>query len=226
MQFDEYAANYQTDVEHITGVSAENLAGEKARLIIGILSKCVDDPKRLRVLDIGCGIGLIDPYLENEVAEICGADTSIQSLEFARIRAPRTRFVHYDGETLPMADNSFDAAFVCNVLHHIPLAARSKFITEMVRAIRPGGVAIVIEHNPFNPATQQIVMRCAFDADAVLLKLSETVNLLNRHSAPVVGRRYIGFSPFRHPIVEKAEQALGWLPIGAQYCVWGVKSPR
>jgi len=35
--------------------------------------------------------------------------------------------------------------------------------------------------------------------------------------------RYIGFLPFRHRLVERAEQAIGWLPVGAQYCVWSRK---
>ena len=96
----------------------------------------------------------------------------------------------------------------------------------MVRAIRPGGAATVIEHNQFNPVAQHIVARCRFDVDAVLLKPRETADLLTRHGAPIAGKRYIGFSPFRNLIGEEVGHALGWLPIVAQYCVLGIKSPR
>ena len=52
---------------------------------------------------------------------------------------------------------------------------------------------------------------------------AEAAGLLAGAGAPPAGRRYIGFSPIRHTLVERAERAVAWLPIGAQYCVWGVK---
>jgi hypothetical protein len=110
------------------------------------------------------------------------------------------------------------------VIHQVPPAARARFIGEMLRVLRTGGAAIIIEHNPINPMTQYIVSRCPFDADAVLLTCRESARLLTRGGAAVAGRRYVGFSPIRHALVERMERALGWLPVGAQYCVWGVKA--
>jgi hypothetical protein len=81
----------------------------------------------------------------------------------------------------------------------------------------------VIEHNPFNPITRRIVSRCAFDADAVLLRSRETTRLITEVGAAVAGQRYVGFLPLRSPFVERVERAIDWLPIGAQYCVWGIK---
>ena len=107
MDFDQHADSYQQAVDQAAGVSVEKLAGEKARMILKTLADCVGDPKQLRVLDIGCGIGLIDRDLGRGVAELCGVDTSLRSLELARARAPGTRFIHYDGERLPFDDSSF-----------------------------------------------------------------------------------------------------------------------
>lgn len=225
MNFDRFAGDYRAEVEKAAGVSVERLAGEKARLILDVLSAHVGDPKRLRVLDIGCGIGLVDTELESKVALLCGADMSRGSLDFARARAPATCFALYDGATLPFRDAAFDAAFASSVVHHVPPAARPTFMAEMLRLVVPGGVAILIEHNPLNPVTRRIVSRCAFDADAVLLRCREAAGLLAGAGAPMAGRRYIGFSPLRHALVERAERIVGWLPIGAQYCVWGVKRP-
>jgi ubiquinone/menaquinone biosynthesis C-methylase UbiE len=223
MDFDQYAQDYRAAVTRAAGVSIDKLAGEKARLLLEILAKWVGNPKQLRVLDIGCGIGLIDEGLERDVAEMCGVDTSLQSLEFARTRAPATRFIHYDGGRLPVEDASFDGVFAVSVLHHVPPPERAAFMAEMMRAIRPNGAAIIIEHNPLNPVTQHIVSRCAFDADAVLLRQRQVAQLLEEAGASVVDRRYLGFSPFRHALIERAERALGWLPLGAQYCVLGIK---
>jgi ubiquinone/menaquinone biosynthesis C-methylase UbiE len=223
MEFDQYAETYQQAVDQAAGVSVEKLAGEKARMILKVLADCVGDPEQLQVLDVGCGIGLIDKELDRGVAKLCGVDTSLRSLELARARASDTRFVHYDGGRLPFVDSSFDAVFASCVLHHVPLAVRLSFMVEMLRPLRPRGAVILIEHNPLNPVTRRTVSRCAFDADAVLLRSREAMQLIADAGAAVRGRRYVGFSPLRNKAVERAEQAIGWLPIGAQYCVWGVK---
>jgi len=175
------------------------------------------------MLDVGCGIGRTDHVLECGVGELYGADLSLRSLDAARAIAPATRFVRYDGRRLPFADASFDAAFAISVLHHVPPAERSRFMAEMLRTIRPHGAVIIIEHNPLNPVTRRIVSRCAFDADAVLLGSWETARLLAECGAPALGRRYLGFWPFRNEFIERVERAIAWLPMGAQYCMWGAK---
>jgi SAM-dependent methyltransferase len=222
--FDHYAEDYLAAVDKAAYVSAEVLAGEKARLIVGILAPALGELRRLRVLDLGCGIGLIDRHLERMVGSVCGIDVSLQSLRLADVRAPSTRFVQYDGANLPFADGSFDVALASCVLHHVPAALRGQFMAEMLRSLREGGIAIIIEHNALNPVTRRIVSRCAFDADAVLLTCREAIRLLESCDARPTGRRYVGFFPFRSTLVERAERALGWLPAGAQFCVWGTKN--
>jgi ubiquinone/menaquinone biosynthesis C-methylase UbiE len=180
-------------------------------------------PDRLRVLDIGCGIGMVEQELEQKVADLWGTDMSEKSVEIAKARAPATRFIHSGGEALPFDSATFDAAFTICVIHHVPPAGRAKFIGEMLRVLRPGGVAIIFEHNPLNPMTRFIVSRCAFDEDAILLRCRESERLLTDGGATVAGRRYVGFSPIRHAVVERMERSLSWLPAGAQYCVWGTK---
>jgi ubiquinone/menaquinone biosynthesis C-methylase UbiE len=223
MDFDQHAETYQIAVDRAAGVSTEKLAGEKARMILKVLADYVGAPKQLQILDVGCGIGLIDQELNTDVGELCGVDVSLRSLELARARAPAVRFVHYDGARLPFADSSFDAVFASCVVHHVPLAARRGFMVELLRPLRPSGVVIVIEHNPFNPITRRTVSRCAFDTDAVLLRPRETMQLITEVGGAIAGRRYVGFSPLRNALVEQVEHAIGWLPIGAQYCVWGIK---
>jgi SAM-dependent methyltransferase len=223
MEFDRYASDYRRAVDTAAGVSVEGLAGEKARLIVDVLSRNLGDAGSLRVLDLGCGIGLIDAELQDAVGMLCGADVSLESLRYARERARAGHFIHYDGSAPPFADGTFDAVFASCVLHHVPPAARPRFMDEMMRLLKPGGIALIIEHNALNPMTRLIVSRCAFDADAVLLTCREAAALLASCGARVGGRRYVGFVPVRHTLIERAERALAWLPAGAQYCVWGRK---
>jgi hypothetical protein len=87
----------------------------------------------------------------------------------------------------------------------------------MARVTRPGGLAIILEHNPLNPATRFAVSRCAFDEDAVLMRMSESRALLADAGLRERERAYILFFPFRNTI----ERRLGRLPMGAQYYVAG-----
>jgi SAM-dependent methyltransferase len=224
LDFDQYAESYETEIERVAGVSVEGLAAEKARMILKIASLNLGDSTRLRALDLGCGIGLVDRHLQDHVAELTGIDVSEKSLDIARKRAPRAHFNHFDGTNFPFADERFDLVFVIGVLLIVPPTKRSALISEMMRVLRTGGVAIVMEHNPYNPVTRSIVSRCALDADSRLLTCAETVALLRGGGACEISRRYFGFLPFRHRLVQWGERALAWLPVGAQYCAFGVKA--
>ena len=226
MDFDRYAHNYETVIERVAGVSVEGLAAEKARMVLEIMALKLGDTKRLRVLDLGCGIGLVDQQVQQEVAELTGVDVSEKSLEIARTRARKTQFTAYDGARLPFDDARFDALFVICVLLLVPQPERPALVAEMMRVLRPGGVAIVMEHNPYNPVTRLIVSRCALDADSKLLSRAQTSDLLRGAGAGELGRRYFGFFPLRRPFVQRGERAISWLPLGAQYCAFGVKTGR
>ncbi len=226
MEFDRHADRYRTEIAGAVGAlgtDVDRLAGEKARLLLDILAAELGPPKHLSLLDVGCGIGMIERDLAPRVRALAGVDVSARSLDQARALAPHASYTHYDGARLPFADGGFDGAFTSCVLHHVPPVARDGFVAEMVRVVRPGGLVAAIEHNPFNPATRWIVARCAFDADAVLLGRREVAGLFARAGARVAGWRYMGFWPRRSARVERLERRLARLPAGAQYCLWALK---
>ena len=224
MDFDQHATTYQEIVNQAAGVSVERLADEKARLVLNVLADCVGDPRRLQVLDIGCGIGLVDRTSAAR-SPSCGASTPACIRSRSLAREVRLRASYSMTECVcHSVISSFDAVFTSCVLHHVPPPTRRHFMKEMLRPLRGGGVVIIIEHNPANPVTQRVVARCEFDADAVLLSCREAMRLMTDAGAAMTGRRFVGFSPFRSALVERAERLVGWLPIGAQYCAWGIKS--
>lgn len=97
----------------------------------------------------------------------------------------------------------------------MPVGERGRLASEMARVTRAGGLAVILEHNPINPATRLAVSRCEFDDDAVLMWMSESRGLLAGAGLREAERAYILFFPFRNTI----ERRLGWLPFGAQYYV-------
>jgi ubiquinone/menaquinone biosynthesis C-methylase UbiE len=226
MDFDNHATEYGrtlSEALRFCGAEVDQLVGYKARLILALLARQFGDPQKLKVLDIGCGIGLIDRELVNGVGELHGTDVSRKSLDRAAYLLPAAKFRHFEGKQLPYSDEVFDFVFAICVLHHVPPHERTAFVSDMARVTRTAGIVFVLEHNPFNPVTRHIVSRCPFDDDAVLLGCSEAANLLRYAGLSSVNSRYITFWPRRSVIVDRLEQNIGWLPLGAQYYAWARK---
>lgn len=109
------------------------------------------------VLDIGCGNGLMAPYLLDMGAFYVGVDIAENLAGIAaeryrdEIKAGRARFLCGDAAELPVSDGEFDAAISFAVLHHIPSAPlRRKFFEEIRRVLRPRGRAKVTAWNLLN----------------------------------------------------------------------------
>jgi SAM-dependent methyltransferase len=70
-------------------------------------------PPGARVLDVGCGDGLLTSFLAGRRAdlELRGVDVLVR--EAAHVPVDR-----FDGRTLPYPDGSFDAALCVDVVHH------------------------------------------------------------------------------------------------------------
>jgi len=99
-----------------------------------------------RVLDVGCGSGVLTRTLARQVApggRAVGLDTSSAMLKVARELADEAglgglvEFQVGDCRQLPFPDASFDAVVAATTLCHVPDPGRA--LAEMVRVTRPGG---------------------------------------------------------------------------------------
>jgi 2-polyprenyl-6-hydroxyphenyl methylase/3-demethylubiquinone-9 3-methyltransferase len=93
-----------------------------------------------RVLDVGCGGGLLSNHLAKAGLEVHGLDASRESLSVAE-RFDETRSVRYlrgDALHLPYHDASFDVVCAMDFLEHVEEPAR--VIGEAARVLRPEGM--------------------------------------------------------------------------------------
>jgi SAM-dependent methyltransferase len=94
------------------------------------------------VLEIGCGRGGGASYVARYLspARMTAIDFSEEAIGFCRRThsAPNLEYRHGDAEALPFADDSFDA--VINVESSFCYADMNRFLGEVRRVLRPGGV--------------------------------------------------------------------------------------
>lgn len=100
-----------------------------------------------KVLDLGCGTGILLASLADEGYRAVGTDISRTMLSRARGTAP---LVTADGGNLPFADASLDAVLARGSIHHmqdIPAV-----LGEILRVLRHGGQVVLSEpSNDFYP---------------------------------------------------------------------------
>jgi hypothetical protein len=89
--------------------------------------------------------------------------------------------------------------------------------------LAPGGRLVVFKHNRLNPVTRRVVALCPFDDGARLLYPWQVKALLRGARLSDVGLEFIVFFPKSLRAVRSLEPRLGWLPLGAQVCAWGIR---
>lgn len=105
-----------------------------------------------RLLDAGCGAGLLSVLARFRGAEVTALDASPGLLAIARQRLPGADVRERDLEALPFADAGFDAvAAVNSIFYAADMAAAMR---ELVRVARRGGRVVVTAWGP--------VERCEF----------------------------------------------------------------
>jgi len=117
----------------------------------------------------------------------------------------------------------FDIVTAVSVFHHIVPSDRDAALHYCFERLKPGGHLFVFEHNPYNPLTRHLVSRCPVDRDAILLKPKETVARFKRAGFDRVAAEYCLFFPKTLAFLRPLETSLGWLPLGGQYYVCGIR---
>src|SRR5579862_7851421 len=121
------------------------------REVEAALVEVIDKAKPADLLDIGTGTGRILEVLAPRVGQALGIDLSREMLALARVNLERAglanaRVRRGDMYQLALADGSFDAVVIHQVLHYADRPAAA--IAEAARVLRPNGILLVVDFAP------------------------------------------------------------------------------
>jgi len=150
---------------------------DQAGTLVDLLHSDTAYPSGSLVLEAGCGIGAQTVTLARRSpdARFTSVDVSADSIAEAKRRADRAGLANVelrqaDIFALPFDSESFDHAFVCFVLEHLPNPLDA--LVCLRRLLRPGGTITVIEGDHesafFHPRSTaaQAVIDCLVDLQA------------------------------------------------------------
>ena len=102
-----------------------------------------------RILDLGCGTGILTVTLAQSGRAVIGVDPSASMLEYARSRpgASKIRWILGDSRNVP--DHGFDLVVMSgNVAQHIPSPQWEKTLKDLHRIMHSGGMLAFESRNP------------------------------------------------------------------------------
>jgi SAM-dependent methyltransferase len=99
------------------------------------------------LLDAGCGDGGVARLLRARVRDVVAVDVEPSA---AWRDEPGLAFLVADAESLPFEDAAFDVVHSKDSLHHMQAPERA--LAQYRRVLKPGGTALILEANRYNPA--------------------------------------------------------------------------
>lgn len=138
--WDGRADSFDDDSQH--GIHSD----EQHEAWLSVLREWIGEPPQ-RVLDLGCGTGVVSLLLAELGHDVAGVDFSEEMLEQARAKTERTElsveFERGDAESLAQSDDSYDLVTGRHLIWTLPTPPKA--IEEWRRIVRPGGKIVLIE---------------------------------------------------------------------------------
>ncbi len=134
--FDRYANKYDEWFESEEGKVVK-------RLELALLEKFILPKEGKTLCEVGIGTGLFAMEFRKKGMEVCGIDPSEEMLKIAKERGFDVK--KGSGENIPFEDNRFDVVLAMTSIEFSKDPKR--FVKEMKRVAKPGGVVIVAALN-------------------------------------------------------------------------------
>lgn len=146
---DQDTTNVQTSYDRVAKEYTARIAGELDHKPLDrhLLNWFVEQVQgRGPVWDLGCGPGHVARYLHERGVPICGLDLSAEMVAQARRLHPEIVFVQGNLRALNAEAESLGGIVAFYSLIHIPRAEIVAVLSELKRALHPGGVLLLAFH--------------------------------------------------------------------------------
>ena len=133
MQKSEYRNIYQNEEKHF-------FYRANHQLVISLLHRLTDEKSNLKILDAGCGTGLLAQKLQ-ALGTVDAIDINPEAIKFAKKREVKVKLASITN--LPFNNSSFDIVISIDVLYHQKVTNDNLALAEFYRVLKPGGLLIV-----------------------------------------------------------------------------------
>jgi SAM-dependent methyltransferase len=166
------------DAQATTDLAEYKRSGEEAAALYwGLIRPRLDlaSARPARVCEWGCGPGRIIRHLPALTAgvpvEFYGSDYNRASIAWCRTHLPDVTFLDNDlAPPLPVADGFFDLVFCRSVFTHLSAEMHDRWIVDLRRVVRPGGVLILTTHGDAYRPRLTVQERTRFDAGELVVR--------------------------------------------------------
>jgi len=138
---------YDSTIEAPPATMDVYYASVSHRIIIERIKKA---GKGLKILDVGCGEGLLGSFLVKD-NEVFGVDIHENKIKNCSNKGIKAKLVEEDS-FLPYADNIFDVVTCCEVLEH--LKDPFKMVSEIYRVLKKNGIFLSTVPNMYDLRTR------------------------------------------------------------------------
>ena len=143
-------------------------------------------PNASRVLEVGCGVGMMTRHLVARYDTVVALDTSPCFVEAARRRVPDASVHIANGVDAP-SFGQFDLVVACMLFHEVPSRAHAELWKAMRDATAPGGCAWIIDiDTSYRPSAameygEPYLHEYLRDVDRILAPSSQTMAFIPGH---------------------------------------------
>ena len=128
--YDLISRRYQEWAARIEGDPSDRMLVEFAQRL----------PGRARVLDLGCGAGVLSTRVLAQRFDVVGVDISEAQIGLARENVPEATFIHGDFAEIELPEASFDGVTALYSISHVPREEHARIFARIARWLVPGGL--------------------------------------------------------------------------------------
>lgn len=185
-----------------------------------IVASILEGRRGLRILDIGCGAGVMSDYL-TRYGSVSAMDLSSKAVELGELLAPSVSF--HVSATPPASGPVFDLITLFDVIEHVPVVERPELLGRLRSALAPAGALLLSCPHPAHtmwmhseqPELEQVVEEPVEVTDTLALA-GELGLELTRYETYDIDRG----GPQYHMFALRASRSDPWRPVRRRSLRW------